>query len=47
LIPNIKCIAWNFDGSNFINKKDKKVDLKKLTFEDGDMIPDVESYFKE
>jgi hypothetical protein len=25
---------------------DKKEDLKKLRFEDGDAIPNVESYFK-
>jgi hypothetical protein len=38
----VKCIAWNFDRSNFVNKKE---DLKKLKFENGDIIPDVESYF--
>jgi hypothetical protein len=48
----VKCIAWNFDGSNFIGSKmwgfsvDKN-NLKKLRFEDGDAIPDVESYFEE
>jgi hypothetical protein len=44
-IPNVKCIAWNFDGSNFVSKKDKKDDLKRLKFENGDTIPHVESYF--
>jgi hypothetical protein len=43
-IPNVKCIAWNFDGSNFVNKDENK-DLKKLRFENGDIIPNVESYF--
>jgi hypothetical protein len=42
LIPNEKCIAWNFDGSN-MNKKNKN--LEKLRFENGDIIPDIESYF--
>jgi hypothetical protein len=41
LIP--KCIAWNFDGSNFVNGN--KENLKKLKFENGDTIPDVESFF--
>jgi hypothetical protein len=45
LVPNVKCIAWNFDGSNFVSNKDKKEDLKKLRFENGDVIPDVGSYF--
>jgi hypothetical protein len=44
-IPNVKCIAWNFDGSNFVSYKDRKEDLKWLRFENGDIIPDVESYF--
>jgi hypothetical protein len=44
-IPNVKCIAWNFDGSNFVSNEDKKEDLKTLRFENGDVIPDVESYF--
>jgi hypothetical protein len=42
LIPNVKCIAWNFDGSNFVKWKK---DLEKLRFENGDTIPNVESYF--
>jgi hypothetical protein len=51
LIPNVKCIAWNFDGLNFIelnnkNEDNKNEDLKKLRFENGDTIPDVESYFR-
>jgi hypothetical protein len=41
----VKCIAWNFDGSNFVSREDKKRDLKRLRFENGDIIPDVESYF--
>jgi hypothetical protein len=50
LIPNVKCIAWNFDGSNFVGSTDwvfsiNKEDLKRLIFENGDAIPDVESYF--
>jgi hypothetical protein len=45
-IPNVKCIAWNFDGSNFVSIGDKKEDLKRLRLENGDAIPDVESYFK-
>jgi hypothetical protein len=42
----VKCIAWNFDGSNFVRYEDKKKSLKRLRFENGDIIPDVESYFK-
>jgi hypothetical protein len=45
LFLHVKCIAWNFDGSNFVSNKDKREDLKKLRFENGDIIPDVESYF--
>jgi hypothetical protein len=45
LIPNVKCIAWNFDGKNFVEYGDKKEDLITLRFENGDAIPDVESYF--
>jgi hypothetical protein len=45
LIPNVKCIAWNFDGSNFVSGSDKDEALKKLRFENGDTIPNVESYF--
>jgi hypothetical protein len=45
LIPNVKCIAWNFDGSNFVSDEDEADDLKKLRFENGDTIPDVKSYF--
>jgi hypothetical protein len=44
-IPNVKCIAWNFDGSNFVSDEDKKEDLKRLRFENGDLIPDVENFF--
>jgi hypothetical protein len=41
----VKCIAWNFDGSNIVNIEDKDEDLKKLRFENGDTIPNVESSF--
>jgi hypothetical protein len=44
-VPNVKCIAWNFDGSNFVRGGDKKEDLERLRFENGEIIPDVESYF--
>jgi hypothetical protein len=44
-IPNVKCISWNFDGSNFVSDEDKFEDLHRLRFENGDIIPDVESYF--
>jgi hypothetical protein len=43
-IPNVKCIAWNFDGSN-VDDDDEKEDLNRLRFENGDIIPNVESYF--
>jgi hypothetical protein len=43
LIPNVKCIAWNFDRSNFVGEYNK--DLKSLRFENGASIPDMESYF--
>jgi hypothetical protein len=42
LIPNGKCIAWNFDGSNIVWRN---YDLKRLKFENGDIIPDMENYF--
>jgi hypothetical protein len=41
----MKCIAWNFDGSKFVNNGDKKEDLERLRFENGDVIPHMESYF--
>jgi hypothetical protein len=41
----MKCIAWNFNGSNFVIIVDRKEDLKRLKFENGDIIPDVGSYF--
>jgi hypothetical protein len=41
----VKCIAWNFYGSNFVRSGDKKKDLKKLRFENGDVIPNVKNYF--
>jgi hypothetical protein len=43
----VKCIAWNFDGSNFVEFGGREDDLKKLRFENGDIISDVESYFIE
>jgi hypothetical protein len=45
VIPNVKCIAWNFDGSNFVSDENKKENLNLLKFENGDIIPDVKSYF--
>jgi hypothetical protein len=44
-IPNVKCIAWNFDGSNIVRDDDENEDLKKLRFENGDVIPNMDSYF--
>jgi hypothetical protein len=42
----VKCIAWNFDGSNVVEVfGGKKEDLNRLRFENGDIIPNVESYF--
>jgi hypothetical protein len=41
----VKCIAWNFDGSNIVECDGKKEDLNELRFENGDIIPNVESYF--
>jgi hypothetical protein len=41
----MKCIVWNFDKSNFMSDEDKKKDLKRLRFENGNIILDVESYF--
>jgi hypothetical protein len=45
LMPSVKCIAWNFDGSNFMSRYDEKKDLKKLRFENGGIVPNIESYF--
>jgi hypothetical protein len=45
LIPNIRIIAWNFDGSNFVGYVDKDEDMKVLRFENGDIVLNVESYF--
>jgi hypothetical protein len=44
-IPNVKCIAWNFDGSNVVENDDENKNLNGLRFENGDIIPNVESYF--
>jgi hypothetical protein len=46
MIPNLKCIAWNFDGSNFVRfgGMDEDKHLKNLRFENGDIIPNVENY---
>jgi hypothetical protein len=41
----VKYIGWNFDRLNFVSCGDKKDNLKRLKFENGDVIPDVESYF--
>jgi hypothetical protein len=38
----VKCIAWNFDGSNVVGGYDKKEDLNQLRFENGDIIPNME-----
>jgi hypothetical protein len=43
MIPNVKYIAWNFDGSNIVELLDKNKDLKMLGFENGDIIPNVKS----
>jgi hypothetical protein len=37
----VKCIAWNSDGSNFVSDEE----MKKLRFENGEVISNVESYF--
>jgi hypothetical protein len=39
----VKCNAWNFDGSNFVRRADKKEVLRRLRFENGDIIPDFKS----
>jgi hypothetical protein len=41
----VKCIAWNFNGSKFVRWNDEDENLKKLRFENGDTIPNVENYF--
>jgi hypothetical protein len=41
----VKCIAWNFDGSNIVEDDDENKYLNQLRFENGDIIPNVESYF--
>jgi hypothetical protein len=46
MIPNVKCIGWSFDGSNFIAWEDKRINLRKLRFENGNVVPNVESYFE-
>jgi hypothetical protein len=45
VIPNVKCIAWNFDGSNIVGDYDRNEELNQLRFENGDSIPNVKSYF--
>jgi hypothetical protein len=37
----IKCIGYNFDGSN-VNMRD----FSKLKYENGEEIPNVESYLE-
>jgi hypothetical protein len=44
-VTNVKCIVWNIDGFNFVSYEDEKENLKRLRFKNGDIIPDVESYF--
>jgi hypothetical protein len=41
----VNCIAWNFDGSNVVSGDDKKEDLNPLRLENGDIIPNIKSYF--
>jgi hypothetical protein len=41
----VKSFACNIDGSNFVSDEDENEDLKRLRFENGDIIPDVGSYF--
>jgi hypothetical protein len=41
----VKCFAWKFDRSKFVRSGDKKEELKRVRLENGDIIPDVESYF--
>jgi hypothetical protein len=46
LIPNVKCIAWNFDGSNVVEMcGGKKEDFDQLKFENKNIIPNVGNYF--
>jgi hypothetical protein len=44
-IPNVKCTAWNFDGSNVVEDDDKKEDLNRLRFQNGNIILNVKSYY--
>jgi hypothetical protein len=39
----VKCIAWNFDGSKF-EKYYMRI-FNQLRFENGDIVPNMESYF--
>jgi hypothetical protein len=39
---SVRCIAYNFDGSNV---KEGRKDKSKLRYEDGGIIPNVEDYF--
>jgi hypothetical protein len=45
LIPDVKCIAWTFDGSGFVSWDDEDGELRKLRFENGDAVPNVQTYF--
>jgi hypothetical protein len=38
----VKCIAWNFDGTSFV---EWDYELDKLRFENKQSIPNVDSYF--
>jgi hypothetical protein len=44
LLLHVKCIAWNFDGSNFVNFGER-INLEIIRFEDGDTIPNIKNYF--
>jgi hypothetical protein len=46
-MPDVKCIAWKFNGSNFVSYNDWKRELNKLRFENGKAVPEVWNYFKD
>jgi hypothetical protein len=41
-----KCIAGNFNGSNFVKKHDKEKVLERLRFQNGDTIPNIKELLK-
>jgi hypothetical protein len=45
MIPSVKCIAWNFDGSNFVSDENKDDDLKRLRFKNRNTIQNVKKYY--